>query len=328
MILSSKLKRLRNNFLKKCVNFSTTQTQRDWYICGMNATQHLLFVAFGHRDYQNELIWALMSLARAHPEPAFHIHIFSDDTAYLQSQLPLPVTYHVLTSDQLTEAKGPSNYAYRVKIKILQDCLKRYTGSFLYLDTDCLITAPLTPIFEALEKGMVFMDKNEGALKANTGGIARKMKKVLRKQAAFPLPNGELITLSEAFEVWNSGCIGVSNQHLPLLYRAEAFMDALYATYPLFSMEQIAVSEALQREPLAESKNWVHHYWYFKEFRPVIQAFLAHYPVWEDRLEKAPLWDPWQLSAGKRRYKQLGFWGRTFQKISLGYRWKNPEFRP
>lgn len=301
---------------------------KDGYLCTMNASHHLVFVAFGHRNYQNELLWALLSLARVHPNPTFHIHIFSDDTAYLQPQLPLKITYHPLTPEVLTEAKGPNNYPYRVKIKVLQQCLQQYTGAFLYLDTDCILLQPLTAIFEAIERGTVFMDTNEGPLHINKGGIARKMKKVLRKQSTFPLPNGEIVRLSEAFEVWNSGCIGVSNQHLPLLYRAEAFMDTLYATYPLFSMEQIAVTEALQREPLAESKNWVHHYWYFKEFRPVIHAFLAHYSVWEERLEKAPLWDPRLLSAGKRRYKQLGFWERTYQKIRFGYRWKNPEFRP
>lgn len=294
----------------------------------MTHQNHLIYVAFGGSDYRNEVVWSLLSLYLQHPEPDFNIHVFTDAVTELKAQLPHSVVFHELTADQIQLWKGPQNYPYRVKIKVLQQMLETHTGNFLYLDTDVIVRQSLSPLFASIAQGSVFMDANEGPLHANKGGIARKMKKLLRNQQQFRLPSGEIVHLDTQFEVWNSGCIGLTNRHLPQLQKAEALMDVLYATYPLFSMEQIAVTEALQSSELHETQSYLHHYWYFKEFRPVIRDYLKHYPTWEARLQHLHSWDPWELSVGKRQYKQKGFWGRTYQKIRYGYRWKNPVFLP
>ncbi|MFM2231056.1 MAG: hypothetical protein RL607_2314 [Bacteroidota bacterium] len=294
----------------------------------MQRENHLLYVAFGGQDYYNEVLWSLFSLYHCSPNPNCTVHIFTDQVDYLQPQLPPEIQFHALTPEQITAWKGVHNYPYRVKIKVLQHCLQTYSGQWLYVDTDVVFRQPLSTLFEAIAQGTVWMDANEGPLHKNKGGIARKMRYLLQQQNTFTLPDGTGVTLDTQFEVWNSGCIGVTAANLPQLQRAEALMDVLYARYPLFSMEQIAVTEAFSTFPLQEAKPILHHYWYFKEFRPVIHAFLQHYSSWQERLAYAPQWDPWVLSEGKRQYKRKGFWGRTLQKIRYGYRWKNPVFLP
>jgi hypothetical protein len=294
----------------------------------MKQQNHLIYVAFGGRDYQNEVLWSLLSLFQYHPEPQFSIHIFTDDLTYLQQHVPVKIEWHPLQPEQITLWKGQMDYPYRVKIKVIQNCLQNLSGNFLYVDTDVIFRQAITPLFKAISKGSIFMDHNEGPLFANSGGIATKMKKVLRKKADFTLDNGEIITLNERFEVWNSGCIGITNAQLPSLERAGNLMDVLYATYPLFSMEQLAVTAVLQGPKLQEAHWHIHHYWYYKEFRQVIHDFLSYYTTWEIRLQNAIHWDPWILSKDKRNYKKMNFWSRTFQKIRYGYRWKNPQFNP
>lgn len=294
----------------------------------MTLQNHLIYVAFGGRDYQNEILWSIFSLYQTEIKPDCNVHVFTDDLAYLQSHVPQEILLHELTPNQISIWKGADNYPYRVKIKVLQECLRLYSGQFLYVDSDVVFRQPLQPLFKAIADGAVFMDTNEGPLYANSGGIATKMKKLLRQQQQFTLPNGEIIGLNEQFEVWNSGCIGITNIHLPQLQCAEVLMDVLYARYPLFSMEQIAVTKAFADQQLQEAKSMIHHYWYYKEFRLVIRDFLAYYSSWDHRLQHAPKWNPWILSKEKRAYKKMGFWERTLKKISRGYRWKNPHFMP
>ena len=145
----------------------------------MTHQNHLIYVAFGGSDYRNEVVWSLLSLYLQHPEPDFNIHVFTDVVSEMKAQLPHSVVFHELTADQIQLWKGPQNYPYRVKIKVLQQMLETHSGNFLYLDTDVIVRQSLSPLFASIAQGSVYMDANEGPLHANKGGIARKMKKLL-----------------------------------------------------------------------------------------------------------------------------------------------------
>ncbi len=289
-------------------------------------------MSFGPTGYHDETVFSLLSYYRLHTADENHVAIYTDTPSFYNGKIPGQVEIILVSESKMSEWKGENGYSYRVKVKVLQDAARRFKGNVLYVDTDTVFQKKVTPLYNYLSEGAFVMDASEGALRDNNGGIARKMKRLLKKQHIFKhdrLPAE--VELSEEFVVWNSGTVGFNTQTAGNLFcYAENLIDTLYMAYPLYTMEQIAITYYLSEHPLKESKNYIHHYWYFKEFRFLLSQFFDYHKhcTFDELVGLPVLPDPWQASAAKRQYKKMSFWQKQWQKLRHGVKWKIPWYNP
>lgn len=291
---------------------------------------YLVYLAYGGEDYCNEALYSLLSYYKYHEPGENRIVIYTDNIDFFSSRLPDNVIYTELTPEKIKEWKGSINFVHRVKIKILQDAASRFQGNFLYLDTDTYFLKNCNEFFDSINSGELVFDRCEGSLIDNPGGIARKMRKFLKKENSFLIPSqNEPVTINEKFTPWNAGIIGFNSGFEKLLYQVEELTDVLYSKHQLFVMEQVAFSYFFQKDntPIA-AKSYIHHYWYFKEFRNVLDNFFEHHknkPFLQLKDEAHKI-DPQILSSEKRAYKKMSFWQKQKQKLTKGLKWDIPYY--
>lgn len=293
---------------------------------------YLVYLAFGGEDYYNETLFSLLSYYRHHPDGENTVVIYTDAPDFFGSRIPRKIDIIETTPEQIKEWKGKKDYPYRVKLKVLQDAVSRFNDNIIYVDTDTVFTNNITTLFKMVSEGAMLMDACEGPLRENNGGIARKMKKILRRQSVFNVPGSSIpVNLTDGFVVWNSGCVGFNRASVDdKLDNAVKLMDILFETYPLYTMEQIALTYYFEQGNLHEAKNHIHHYWYFKEFRQVLRQFFAYhkdipFPL---LIEKAAEIDPVEYSESKRSYKKMSFWQKQRHKLLTGKKWEVPAYKP
>lgn len=293
---------------------------------------YLVYLAFGGEDYYNETLFSLLSYYRHHLEGENTVVIYTDAPGFFNRQIPRPCILMPLSAIKIGELKGELDFAYRVKIKVMQNAAFNFQGNILYVDTDTVFKKNIGPLYTQLSGGGYLLDVCEGLLKSNKGGIARKMRKFLKKKDTFSHPDlEEPVQLTNSFVVWNSGCVGFNTEYVgKTIDKIEALTDALYKAYPLYLMEQIAISYFIGQKKPNAAVDYIHHYWYFKEFRQVLRQFFSYYkdaplPL---LIEKAAEIDPVEYSESKRSYKKMSFWQKQRHKLLTGRKWEVPAYKP
>ena len=292
---------------------------------------YIIYFAFGGIAYQNELLFSILSYFNFHKADENQIIIYSDSIDFFKKKLPQSIIYIELPNDDITNWKGKHNFVHRVKVKVIEDVVSKYEGNFLYLDSDTYFTKNCSEIFNNINSNAIYFDKCEGKLIDNKGGIARKMKAFLKNESEFKIPSlNETIKIDSDFTVWNAGIIGFNSSYSNQLKMVEELVDELYSKNQLFVMEQIAFNYFFQKQtnPL-ESINYIHHYWYFKEFRGVLSHFFEHHKSksFEEMMVEIDKINPEYLSSEKRAYKKMSFWKKQFHKILKGRKWKILDYK-
>lgn len=295
---------------------------------------YLIYLAIGHEDYRNEALYSLLSFYKFHGTAGqIEVLVFTDNAAFFRKILPQNVIFREMDAAMVNQWKGERNYIYRLKTKVLQEVCATCRGNFLFVDTDTVFLKNVHPIFAAIESGQLFLDACEGRLIDNPGGIAKKTRQFIKKHPAFSIPSdAEPIRINEQFMAWNSGTIGFNNSIGPTFVAVEELIDELYtkSNAKVFVVEQIALSYYFQKIGLPKAtEDFIHHYWDFKEFRPVLAAFLKHHR--SKNLEELILLTdhihPQRLAAGKRQYKKLSFLQKQWRKFSTGKKWQMPHYK-
>ena len=292
---------------------------------------YLVYSVFGNENFYNEALYSILSYLKFHKADENQIIIYSDSTDFFKKKLSQSIIYIELSNDEITNWKGKHNFVHRVKVKVIQDVVSKYNGNFLYLDSDTYFTKNCSEIFNNINSNAIYFDKSEGKLIDNKGGIARKMKAFLKNESEFKIPSlNETIKIDSYFTVWNAGVIGFNSSYSNQLKMVEELVDVLYSKNQLFVMEQISFNYFFQRKtkPL-ESKNHIHHYWYFKEFRDVLSHFFEHNKskFFEEMIVEIDKINPEYLSSEKRAYKKMSFWKKQFHKIQKGRKWRILDYK-
>jgi len=292
---------------------------------------YLVYSVFGNENFYNEALYSILSYLKFHKADENQIIIYSDSTDFFKKKLSQSIIYIELSNDEITNWKGKHNFVHRVKVKVIQDVVSKYNGNFLYLDSDTYFTKNCSEIFNNINSNAIYFDKSEGKLIDNKGGIARKMKAFLKNESEFKIPSlNETIKIDSDFTVWNAGVIGFNSSYSNQLKMVEELVDVLYSKNQLFVMEQISFNYFFQRKtkPL-ESKNHIHHYWYFKEFRDVLSHFFEHNKskFFEEMIVEIDKINPEYLSSEKRAYKKMSFWKKQFHKIQKGRKWRILDYK-
>src|SRR4051812_8328463 len=222
---------------------------------------HYLYLEYGGRtQYRRELKYSLISLRQELAgEPEARIVIYSDVPA-TYANWPVEV---VDIAAQTQSWSGGGLYHHRIKPAVVLDALRRFDGPVCFLDSDSIVR----PGFHAEVSAK--MAPQEAWSVTKTPLVMNRFE--LRNP--FPPLRGFRTRLphlsyyhydTENSWMFNSGLLGASPAHLPLLEDTLAFIDALLGrAHKFVTLEQFAISEVarLSQTPIAEVRDTFLHYW-------------------------------------------------------------------
>ena len=226
---------------------------------------HYLYLDYGGRaQYRRELKYSLISLRQElgpleGQEPGARIVIYTD----------VPSTYAnwpVEVVDIAARTQGWSGgglYHHRIKPAVVLDALRRFAGPVCFLDSDSIIrpgfhvemTARMAPREEwSVTKTPLVMNRFE---------LRNPFPPLKGFRTRLPHLGTYRYDVDNSW-MFNSGLIGASPVHVPLLEDTLAFIDTLIGRARKFvTLEQFALSEVarLSQTPVAEVRESFLHYW-------------------------------------------------------------------
>ena len=175
--------------------------------------------------------------------------------------------------DMIEEWKGDHHFFWRIKIKSLLYVASRFEGEdILYLDTDTVLYADLSPLKLVLNEGGNLMHTNEGALSTLATKTERRMWKQVKSK------NYGLISINQNDCMWNAGVVGISSKNIAQLTLALRICDEMCADNVTRRLiEQLSLSLALNSTiQLCAAEHVIGHYWSNKvQWESMISLFVA-----------------------------------------------------
>jgi hypothetical protein len=220
-----------------------------------------------------------------HMQVNFSIRTFlaqrsSDDVVYVVTDSPamyaaLPhVTTIPITVKQISEWRGPHDFFWRVKIKVLQMIAQKSPDkSMIYLDGDTYLYGRLDEIKARLKHGHGMMHLDEGC----PGDM--KQKSLMMWQTVNGRSYGG-VTIGRQHHMWNAGVVAIPAELVVKVTNlALAVCDGMLGdgSEPVV-VEQYALSIALYESvaQMEEAKRWIGHYWHYKYYW---SRYIAHFFV-------------------------------------------------
>ena len=243
---------------------------------------HYLYLDYGGRArYRRELKYSLISLRQeVGAGPDARIAVYTDAAARYANW---PV--EVVDIAARTQAwSGGGLYHHRIKPAVVLDALNRFDAPVCFIDSDSIIrpgfhaevTAKLAPRETwSVTKTAVVMNRFE---------LRNPCPPLKGFRTSLPHLGSVRYDTANSW-MFNSGLIGVSPVHVPLMEDVLAYIDALIGRARKFpTLEQLALSEVarLSQTPIAEVRDTFLHYWQGRR-----RIYMAN------RIEKSlsPNWD-------------------------------------
>ena len=261
---------------------------------------HYLYLDYGGRaEVRRELRYSLISLRQdlgplENKEPGARIAIYTD----------VPGTYAnwpVEVVDIARETQGWSGgglYHHRIKPAVVLDALRRFDSPVCFVDSDSVIRPGFHAEVSAKMAPQEVWSATKTPLVMNRFELRNPFPPLKGFRTRLPhLGNYHYDTANSW--MFNSGLIGASPVHVPLLEDTLAFIDALIGRARKFiTVEQFAISEVarLSQTPVAEVRDTFLHYWQGRR-----RIYMSH--VIERDL--SPNWD--DLSP-PRQWTKMNYW--------------------
>lgn len=206
---------------------------------------------------------------------SYRILVYTDSPASFAGS-GAGVVIEPLSAATLARWRGAIDFVHRVKLEMLLHALSACEGPILYVDSDTYFLADPAALFALLGDESAVLHELEARLEERSNNLTRKIHRFVTRRS-FVLPDGDVVRIPPSTAMWNAGVVGVAPAHAPLLRRALALTDAMYALYPKHVMEQLAISYVLQtRLVLHEARHVVYHYWrHGHELDGVLREFFA-----------------------------------------------------
>jgi hypothetical protein len=257
---------------------------------------HYLYLDYGGLpQYRRELKYSLISLRQeVAAEPDARIVVYTDAPA-VYANWPVEV---VDIAAQTQAWSGQGIYHHRIKPAAVLDALRRFEGPVCFLDSDSIVkpgfhaevSAKLTPqeIWSVTKTALVM---NHFELR-NPFPPLKGFRTRLPHQGAYHYDVG-------SSWMFNSGLIGVTPVHIPLMEDTLAFIDALIGRTRKFpTVEQFAISEVarLGQIPISEVRDTFLHYWQGRR-----RIYMAR------QIEKS-LSPDWDDLTPPRQWARMNYW--------------------
>ena len=230
---------------------------------------HYLYLDYGGRAQdRQELKYSLISLRQElgqelgpleGQEPGARIVIYTD----------VPSTYAnwpVEVVDIAAQTQGWSGgglYHHRIKPAVVLDALRRFAGPVCFLDSDSIIRPGFHAEVTARMAPQEVWSATRTALVMNRFELRNPFPPLKGFRTRLPHLGTYRYDVDNSW-MFNSGLIGASLVHVPLLEDTLAFIDALIGRARKFvTLEQFAISEVarLSQTPIAEVRESFLHYW-------------------------------------------------------------------
>jgi hypothetical protein len=186
-----------------------------------------------------------------------NIYIYTDHTDFYKS-LGTRVTVIEINQQIIQEWRGPYNFFWRVKIKLMEDVCRQYApSSIIYLDTDTFLYKSSQEFCKGLTEGFAYMHENEGCLCDMKHTPYRMWKQIDNKTFGS-------IRMRKDLTMWNAGVVAIPSekQQEVLQLAIEICDDMCKANVTRRLIEQYALSVALQTVyTLRPANNIIGHYW-------------------------------------------------------------------
>lgn len=239
--------------------------------------QFFVYQAYGKIEILQQTVFSVISLLASLKEPsAAQILIYTDQESYFRKFFEdhPQIHYEPLSQEVIQKWRGEIQFVHRLKIEMLLHAEAKYKGKFIYLDGDTYFLSSPMPLFRKIDVGHTLMHLPEGKISALRDPLSRKIKRFLRREQ-FDL-EGTRYMISPDLIMWNAGVIGYASSHQGLLKKILHLTDLTYKKYQKHVMEQLSVSEVLQKATTVQrTDDVIYHYWNQKEeYQALIQNFL------------------------------------------------------
>jgi lipopolysaccharide biosynthesis glycosyltransferase len=229
---------------------------------------NVVYQAYGRQDVIRQSIFSAASLLKKYPEFSDRIVFYSDHAEQLRHFFGKDERISVveISAGELAAWGGPHKFIHRIKLEILLDASRKWSGNILYLDGDTIFIDSAENILGRLRQNYTLMHVREYTFKTAQGILPRKIAKFAQR-TRFTLPTGQVLRFTEDSAMWNAGVIGVPSDQRQLIERALQLTDVLYEKYQKHVMEQLAVSYCLsESSEVMPTDDVILHYWDNKPF--------------------------------------------------------------
>ena len=217
-----------------------------------------LYLDYGGRpQYRRELKYSLISLRQDAPDALVAVYT---DAPEVYGRWPVAV---VDIREQLGAWSGGGFYHHRIKPAVVLDALRRFEGPVCFVDSDSIIGTGFDAEVRAKLAPQEIWSVTKTAVVMNRFELFNPFPPLKGFRTVLPHLGAYRYDVAHSW-MFNSGLIGVSPGHEPILEDTLAMIDALIGRAKKFNtIEQFALSEAvrLRQIPVAEVRDTFRHYW-------------------------------------------------------------------
>jgi hypothetical protein len=222
---------------------------------------HYLYLDYGGQPkYRRELKYSLISLRQAlGPEAHARIAVYTDAPA-VYANWPVEV---VDIAARTQAWSGQGLYHHRIKPAAVLDALRRFDTPVCFLDSDSIVRPGFHAEVTAKLAPQEIWSVTKTAVVMNCFELRNPFPPLRGFRTRLPHRGAYRYDTANSW-MFNSGLIGVTPVHIPLMEDTLAFIDALIGRAHKFStIEQFAISEVarLSQIPISEVRDTFLHYW-------------------------------------------------------------------
>jgi hypothetical protein len=227
----------------------------------------ILYHAYGSLSIHQQVIFSILTL-HYHINSSYEgiqIVVYTDNTKYYKELIGnLPISFEILTNQQIDEFKGEHKFIHRIKIAIIKDCFEKYKKDVLYVDSDTYFTKSPKVLLTKIDASTSIMNSNDYDLN-NADELYENEDWLLIRRAIRDFEydiEESRIKIPLSTRMWNAGVIGLSYENKKILDSVFKLTDQIYANRQVFTAEQFSFSYFLQtKTKLVDSGDVIFHYW-------------------------------------------------------------------
>ena len=293
---------------------------------------YISYLAYGDPGYINECRFSLLKLLSVynlHVPADMAVIVYTDKPEAFENYIPFFRQFYLehVTQEKILEWQAGTGYIHRAKPKMIQDIFAKHPGNLIFFDTDTYITQPIDRLWEGISRGLVYMHLTEGVVDQDQNPEFRKWDEFLKNNTI--RFNEKAFTYSPDFQIWNTGVLGLSPLHAPIMDDVLSLIDSIYKQFPKHIAEQVACSYCFSRKAeIKPAASEVFHYWNLKEFRKLLNLFFTKNQEESvpNLIKLAHHLDASHIQNEKNQYKKLPFYKRFIKNLT-GNRWTIDKYQ-
>ncbi len=248
--------------------------------------KNIVLLSYGNQKEYQRAVYAIFSFLawKGKENEDTRIVCFTDNPTYFKKYLgEIDIQYVLLTDELMKLMLGGTEYIHRRKICVLQDVYSKYPDDdILFLDSDTFFFDDVSGIINQIQPESSLMHVREYRLEQAPDIYRDMMSRRLPNAEQFPISflklieNNEFsigekkISFNKEQYVWNSGVLGINNNHLPLLADALSFNDRIFSETKWFISEQLSFALILQTfSKVKPAVDFINHYYQSKEITDI-----------------------------------------------------------